>query len=152
MCWGREPSRRAVRPPSVWPGTSCGSTQTATCWPIRRPRYWTGRWCSGSGERMTRSGSRRGRGRSWPSTAGARTVETGGCGSGRSGCSSPSTWPRESWSRQRNSWPVCPRRTGNGPCWRPCSAGNRSGRKRRGPFWSGSCSGRHQISSLPSWL
>ncbi len=53
-------------------------------------------------------------------------------------------------SRQRNSWPVCPRRTGNGPCWRPCSAGNRSGRKRRGPFWSGSCSGRHQISSLPS--
>ena len=59
---------------------------------------------------------------------------------------------RESWSRQRNSWPACPRRTGNGPCWRPCSAGNRSGRKRRGPFWSGSCSGRHQISSLPSWL
>ncbi len=26
-----------------------GSTQTATCWPIRRPRYWTGHWCSGRG-------------------------------------------------------------------------------------------------------
>ena len=30
--------------------------------PIRRPRYWTGHWCSGRGGRTTRNGSRRGRG------------------------------------------------------------------------------------------
>ena len=120
MCGGREPSRRGCEAAFRLAWTSCGVPKQRPAGLYGGPDTGRGTGALEEGGRTTRNGSRRGRGGSWPSTAGARTVETGGCGAGGEDAHLPGHGPGRAGAGRGTAGPACPRRTGNGPCWRPC--------------------------------